>query len=132
MTITAVLIIVGRVLLGGYFLMNAYNHLGRLEQTAGYAKFKGVPSPKLATVVTGLLLLLGGLSILLGVRPLWGIVALLVFFVPVTFKMHAFWKETDGQAKIGEQVNFMKNLAIIGALLIMLAIPLPWEYSLQW
>ncbi|TSC68033.1 MAG: hypothetical protein G01um101472_186 [Parcubacteria group bacterium Gr01-1014_72] len=132
MTITAVLIIVGRVLLGGYFLMNAYNHLRRLEQTAGYAKFKGVPSPTLATAVTGLLLLLGGLSILLGVRPLWGIVALLVFFVPVTFKMHAFWKETDGQAKIGEQVNFMKNLAIIGALLIMLAIPLPWEYSLQW
>lgn len=45
---------------------------------------------------------------------------LIVFLVPVTLMMHAFWKETDPQAKQAEQVAFNKNLALIGAALIVL------------
>lgn len=39
--------------------------------------------------------------------------------VPVSFMMHAFWKESDPQARQGEQINFNKNLALIGGLLVV-------------
>jgi len=115
--------------LGGYFLFNAYNHLFKSEDLAGYAKSKGVFSPKLAVIASGLLLLFGGYTIITGVRVTAGIAALVLFFIPVTFTMHTFWKE-EGQARMMDQVQFMKNLAILGAVLMLLAIPIPWPMSL--
>ena len=121
--------LIGRILLGGYFLFNAYNHLFKSEDLAGYAKSKGVFSPKLAVIASGLLLLFGGYTIITGVRVTAGIAALVLFFIPVTFTMHTFWKE-EGQARMMDQVQFMKNLAILGAVLMLLAIPIPWPMSL--
>ena len=119
---------IGRILLGGYFLFNAYNHLFKADALAGYAKSKGIFSPKLAVIGSGLLLLFGGYSIVTGVRVTAGIAALVLFLIPVTFSMHAFWKE-EGQARSTDQVQFMKNLAILGAILMLLAIPTPWPIS---
>jgi len=61
------LFLLGRILLGGYFIKNGYNHLKNLNMLTGYAQSKGVPMPKIAVFVTGLMLLFGGLGILLGV-----------------------------------------------------------------
>lgn len=97
---------------------------------AGYSQSKGIPSPKAAVVFSGLLLLIGGLSILLGVYPTVGTIALVLFLVPVTFMMHAFWKVKDPMARMGETVNFTKNLALLGAALMLLGVPQPWAVSL--
>ncbi len=111
---------IGRIIVGVYFLFNAFNHFSQLNMLSGYAQSKGVPAPKLAVVVSGVLLLLGGLSILFWQYLLWGMLALVVFFVPVTFMMHNFWKVEDQQMKMVEMVNFTKNMALLGfALLIM-------------
>lgn len=120
---------IGRLLLGGFFLFNAYNHLFKSESLTGYAKSKGVFSPKLAVIGSGLLLLFGGYTIITGVRVTAGIAALVLFLIPTTFSMHAFWKE-EGQARMMDQVQFMKNLAIFGAVLMLLVIPVPWSMSL--
>ena len=120
---------IGRILLGGYFLFNAYNHLLKSNDLVGYAESKGVMSAKLAVIGSGLLLLFGGYTILSGVRVAAGIAALVLFLIPVTFTMHAFWKE-EGQARMMDKVQFMKNLAILGAVLMLLAIPTPWPMSL--
>lgn len=120
---------IGRLLLGGFFLFNAYNHLFKSESLAGYAKSKGVFSPKLAVIGSGLLLLFGGYTIITGVRVTAGIAALALFLIPTTFSMHAFWKE-EGQARMMDQVQFTKNLAILGAVLMLLAVPTPWPMSL--
>ncbi|HVT75018.1 MAG TPA: DoxX family membrane protein [Candidatus Paceibacterota bacterium] len=121
---------VGRIIVGLYFLSNAYNHVIKGSHMVGYAASKGVPSPKLAITGSGLLLLAGALSILSGIAVFWGIVALIAFMVPVTFKMHAYWKETDPMAKMSARIEFQKNMAITGFLLMALAIPTPWVYSL--
>ena len=84
---------------------------------------------KAAVIVSGLLLLFGGYTIITGVRVTAGIVALVLFFIPVTFTMHAFWKE-ERQARMMERVQFMENLAILGAILMLLTIPIPWSMSL--
>ena len=50
-----------------------------------------------------------------------GFISLVLFLVPVTLIMHAPWKVEDPQTKMGETVNFMKNFALVGAVLILLA-----------
>jgi uncharacterized membrane protein YphA (DoxX/SURF4 family) len=84
-----------------------------------YAKSKGVPSPRVAVLVGGALLILGGLGFVLDMDIQIAALALLLFLVPTTFMMHAFWKVTDPMHKMSETINFTKNLALIGALLMM-------------
>ncbi|MDB5194169.1 MAG: hypothetical protein JWN50_183 [Parcubacteria group bacterium] len=121
--------LIGRILFGGFFLSSAYGHLVHPGSMVGYAASKRVPSPKLAIIGSGILLLLGGLSIITGIRPALGIAAIVIFLVPVTFSMHDYWRTTDPMAKMGDRINFMKNLALLGAALMMLAIPTPWMLS---
>ena len=59
--------LIGRILIGGFFLTAGFNHFARLNVMAGYAKSKGTPAPKLAVGGSGVLLLLGGASLLLSV-----------------------------------------------------------------
>jgi uncharacterized membrane protein YphA (DoxX/SURF4 family) len=111
----------GRILFGGYFVFSGINHFKSLGMMAGYAKSKGTPLPKFSVASSGLLLLAGGFSVLFNVLPVIGYAALILFLIPVTFVMHAFWKIQDPMAKMGEMVNFMKNIALLGAVLMLAA-----------
>jgi len=124
-----ILFLIGRIIFGGYFIYSAYSHFSHVANMAAYAGSKGVPAPQLAIIVTGLLLLIGGISVILGAYPSVGLICLIVFLVPVTFMMHAFWADSDPMAKMGNVVNFGKNLALVGALLMMFAIRRPWPWS---
>lgn len=124
------LFVLGRILLGGYFIMSGLNHFKHLGMLTGYAQSKGVPMPKESVMLTGLMMLLGGLGILLGVYVQLSVLLLSVFLAVTSFKMHQFWKITDQGARMGEEVNFKKNLALLGALLMLLMVPLPWVVSL--
>ncbi|OGI72925.1 DoxX family protein [Candidatus Nomurabacteria bacterium RIFCSPHIGHO2_02_FULL_41_18] len=124
------LFILGRIILGGFFLKNGINHLKNSKGLAGYAESKGVPAPKLSVLVTGIMLLLGGLGILLGVYVEFAVLLLVLFLLGTIAKMHAYWTVEDPMAKMTENVNFYKNLALIGALLMLLSIPAPWAMSL--
>ena len=116
-----IVFIVGRVLLGGFFLFQAYNHFKNQTALSHYAKAKGLPVPSAAVFISGIFLLLGGLSIVIGFEMILGMWLLVLFLIPTTFMMHGFWKETDPQVRASEQIQFSKNLAIMGALLIMIA-----------
>ncbi|SRR6266481_7726804 len=124
-----IFLLLGRILYGGFFVMSGVNHFKNLGMMSGYAGSKGVPSPKLAVGATGLLLLLGGLGILLGVYVQVAVFLLALFLIPTSFIMHAFWKDTDPNMMMANRVNFMKNIALLGAALMFLAIPGPWAYS---
>lgn len=123
------LFLIGRVLFGGFFAFNGINHFLQLGSMAGYARMKGVPMPDAAVAVTGVMLLAGGLSILLGAWPRIGVALIVLFLLPTSFMMHAFWTVADPMQRVGEQINFMKNLALAGAALMLLAIPEPWPAS---
>jgi uncharacterized membrane protein YphA (DoxX/SURF4 family) len=97
--------------------MNGFNHFAQLNMLTGYAKSKGIPAPALAVGGSGVLLFLGGLSLLLGYHPTIGAVLLMIFLLGVSFGIHNFWTIQDQQAKIGEMTNFLKNMAILGLLL---------------
>ena len=122
--------LVGRIIFGGYFIRAAYHHFTRNRIMAGYAASKGVPMPSAAIFVTGILLLLGGLSILLGAKPFAGCILLLIFLIPVTFTMHSYWKDQDPGMKQGNNINFYKNMALVGAVLMLMAARWPHEFRL--
>ena len=124
-----IVFLIGRIIFGLFWLSSGWNHLSKIEYMSQYAKAKGTPAPKLAVGGTGVLLTLAGLSLLLGVFPYVGIALLIVFLLGVSFKMHDFWNDTDPQMRQINQINFMKNLALLGALLMLLLLPLPWSMS---
>ncbi len=124
------LFLLGRVLFGGFFLMSAYNHFAQNTMLAGYAASKGVPSAKFMVFVSGVLLLIGGLGIILGVYVKIAVAALVLFLAVVSFTLHAFWKISDQNMRMMDKVNFTKNMALLGAALMALAITAPWPLSL--
>ncbi len=124
-----VLFLVGRVVVGGYYLMNAFNHFTKWDMLTKYAESKNVLLAKWAVLFSGLLLLLGGASVLTGVLPQVGVLLLAVFLLGVSFKMHAFWAVPEEQ-KMMEMVNFTKNMALLGSALMWLAVQTPWPFSL--
>jgi putative oxidoreductase len=123
--------LVGRIIFGAYWLMAAFNHFRNLNYMSEYAKQKGTPSPKLAVAGTGVLLLLGGLSMLLGMLPTIGIALLIIFLVAVSVQIHNYWKIDDAEARQIDLINFTKNMALVGALLMLLLLPQPWPMSLR-
>jgi uncharacterized membrane protein YphA (DoxX/SURF4 family) len=125
------LFLLGRVLFGGFFLFNGYRHLTGASAMAPYAASKGIPAPKAAILGSGVLLLLGGLSLVLGVKPKLGILCLALFLLPVTFTMHNYWADKDPQARQMNEIQFHKNLALLGGALMLLAIAEPWPLSLE-
>src|SRR5207237_8258984 len=125
-----ILFLIGRIIVGGYFLMAAYNHFTKTGMMTGYAQSKGTPAPKLAVMGTGVLLLLGGASFLLGYHPTIGTGLLILFLVGVSFKIHAFWLVSDPMGRMNEQVHFGKNIVMIGFLLMTLTLLRPWPMSL--
>lgn len=117
-----VVFIIGRILLGGYFLYSGYNHIANLAGMTGYAKMKGLPVAKVAVIVSGIMLALGGIGILANRFTILGMCLVVLFLVPTTFIMHQFWKETDPHVRMAERINFTKNLALVGALLLLISI----------
>ncbi|BDD84718.1 hypothetical protein TPB0596_44810 [Tsukamurella pulmonis] len=114
-----VVFLIGRILIAIVFLLSAVGHFVNADGMAQYAAAKKVPAAKLGVLASGVLALLGALSVIFGVWADLGALLLVLFLVPVTLMMHDFWTQTDPQVKQTEQISFNKNLAIIGGALIL-------------
>lgn len=128
-TLFPAIFLIGRIVVGGYYLLSASQHFLKLDMLTQYAKSKKVPLAREAVLFSGVLLLLGGVSVLLGVYPQVGVLLLALFFLGVSFKMHNFWAVPEEQ-KMAEKINFLKNMALLGSALMWLAIQTPWAFSL--
>lgn len=117
-----IVLIIGRVLFALLFISSGVSHLTKLEAMTGYAQYKKVPAAKFGVVLSGLMILLGGIYIAFGVYADLGALLIALFLIPTSFLMHAFWKETDATAKQNESISFFKNLALAGAALIIFAL----------
>jgi putative oxidoreductase len=125
------LFVLGRAVFGGYFVWNAVNLIVERQQMSQYASAKGVPTADVAVPASGALLLAGGLSIMAGFKPRQGLAAIIGFLIPVSLEMHRFWDVQDPQQRQIEMINFSKNMALIGAALMMLQLPEPWPVGVD-
>lgn len=116
-----VVVLVARVLFAAIFLASGIGHLTQSEAMTGYAKYKGVPAARLSVIVSGVLMLAGGLSVVLGVWGDLGSLLLLVAVAPIPFLMHKYWNE-EGEARMNEQVQFNKTLSLIGGSIALFAL----------
>lgn len=108
----------GRFLLSLVFLASAAGKLANFSGTAAFMAAKGMPFAELFLVGAIVLELAGGLSLLTGYRPELGAAALVVFLVPATLIFHDFWR-VAGAAQQAELVNFLKNLSILGGIVLV-------------
>ncbi|MFC7213349.1 DoxX family protein [Saliphagus sp. GCM10025334] len=123
--------LLARVIFGGVLAFMGFNHFLDVEGMAGYAEFKGLPAPKASVVLSGVLLVLGGLSLIVGVFPAVGAGALAVFLVVSALKMHDFWN-AEGEEAQNEMTAFLKNVYGAGAALAFLAVSnAAWPYALN-
>ncbi len=128
-----IVLLIGRVLFSFFFIYQGFNHLTKLSAYSGYAASSGVPAPTVAVAVAGLMLLAGGLSVLLGVKPKVGAALLLVFLVPTAFIVHKFWGIADPMMAANQAAHFWKNITMAGGALMIYALadlyPARWPYS---
>ncbi|MEP6639253.1 MAG: DoxX family protein [Chloroflexota bacterium] len=129
-TFRRIALVIGRIIVGGVFVWAAVDNLLDLPAKADYAAFKGVPAPMILVGLASLVLLAGAISILVGFRPVLGVLAITAFLVPVTLTMHNFWALT-GLNAILELHNFQGNLIMLGGAFMFLAIPGPWPVSVD-
>jgi uncharacterized membrane protein YphA (DoxX/SURF4 family) len=125
------LFVLGRAIFGGYFAYSGLHHFVEQRQMSGYAASKGVPAAELAVPASGALILAGGLSVVAGVKPRDGLAAIVAFLIPVTLEMHRFWEVDDPGQRMSEMINFSKNMALVGAALMMMQLEEPWPLSLD-
>lgn len=121
--------LLGRIVFGGFFLYNGINHFMQRKSLAQYAQAKKVPRPDVAVSASGIALLIGGASILLGIKPKVGALAIAGFLAGVSPMVHDFWRMEDPNQRMNEMVNFSKNLALLGAALALMSVEEPWPVS---
>jgi putative oxidoreductase len=109
--------LLGRILYAFMFLLGGTADFSK--SAMGYALAAGVPMASIAVPLAGIIAILGGLSIALGYKARLGAWLIVIFLMPVTFYMHAFWKIADPQAMQMAQVDFFKNVSLLGAALLI-------------
>lgn len=130
MSLWDILHLIARILLSAMFIRSGYRHLVQSKPLGEYAKAVGhIPMPREAVFVSGVMLLLGGVSILLGFHPRIGATLIFIFLVVAAFTMHQYWALTDPMQRAGQEAQFWKNLTLAGAMLWIVARtgwPWPW------
>ena len=108
----------GRILISVIFLISGFFKVGGYAQLVGYATALHVPMPGVAIAVAAAVELGCGLAILAGFRTRFVAWLLFLYLLPVTYIFHNFWA-VQGQEQQMQMVNFLKNVAIMGGLLVL-------------
>lgn len=109
-----------RLLLALLFLWSGYGKLAYMGANLGYMKAYGLPAPELLIWPALAVELIAGALLLLGWKTRWAALALVLFTIPATFIFHAYWGVPADQT-LNQQIHFVKNLAIVGGLLGIIA-----------
>jgi putative oxidoreductase len=113
-----VVFLVGRILFASLFVVSGLTaHFNR--QGVEYARASGAPSPELLVPASGVTIIVGGFLIALGIWADLGALLVAAFLIGITPIMHAFWKETEQQMQQIQIAMFTKNVALLGAALIV-------------
>ena len=110
-----------RLFLAPIFFFDGLRLFRHPEEHAPKAGAAGIPEPELAVKVDGAAMALGGIALGLGIRPRLAAALLIVAFIPTTLVFHAFWKEETEDGRKHHQTHFVKNLGLIGGLLLVMS-----------
>ena len=111
--------LLARCFVGGIFVYSGFGKLMALDAFAASLGKGGVPMPEVMAVVGAAVEFFGGLAIVLGVQTRYAALLMALFTISATLISHRFWEFDDLAARKGQSIHFMKNLAILGAFLLL-------------
>jgi putative oxidoreductase len=121
-TLQGIVAVLGRILLCTIFLLSAVgNKIPNFQAVAGFMAKEGVPAPQVMLAGAIIFLIAGSLSVILGYKARIGAALLLAFLVLATYYFHDFWTVSDPQARQEQMIQFLKNLGLMGAMLLVIA-----------
>src|SRR6059036_3952209 len=114
-----VVVLIGRILFAYFFgVVAGVGHFRRDQMMRGYAQQASFPVPAVAGWVAGLWLMLGAVSVGLGVWPDLGSLMIGAFVIPAALYFHRFWSLEDAMQKMSQRQLFYRNVVILGASLV--------------
>jgi len=116
----AIPMLIGRVLLALIFLLSGLSKFGGLEGTAGYIASKGLPFAQLLALATAVIEVGAAALLIVGWQARWAALALAAFTLLASVLFHNYWA-MPAEQQMMQQLMFMKNLAVIGGLLAVVA-----------
>ena len=122
--------LIGRMLLALLFVISGFGKIPGFEQTAGHIASQNLPLPYLLAALSVLFELGGGLAIAVGWKTRWSAAALILFMIVITPIFHKFWGGLPPELAQNQQVHFMKNVSILGGLLLLFAFG-PGRFSID-
>ena len=121
--------LLGRILLAGIFVISGFGKITGFEGTVSEIASKGLPLPQVLAVIAILIEFVGGLAIAAGWKTRWAALAFIVFMIVITPIFHGYWAAPPDQV-MDQQINFMKNVSILGGSLLLFAFG-PGRYSVD-
>lgn len=119
-TTSNALALIGRILLALMFVLAGFDKIGGFAGTAGYIASKGLPLPQVLAGAAIAVEVAGGLMLVVGWKARWAALALAGFTLLASFIFHNYWALPAEQQMVN-QLFFMKNIAVIGGLLMVVA-----------
>jgi putative oxidoreductase len=112
-------LLVGRILIGWIFLIGGWGKLMAIGGITGYLASLKVPMPGVSAWIAAIMEFLVGLTLVLGVATRYGALLGVVFVIAATALAHRYWEYPAAQ-QMGQYINFMKNLSMLGGMLLLL------------
>ena len=128
-TVTDGVALIARIVMSIMFITSGIGKLVGFGPTVDHIAEKGVPLPEIAAVIAILIEVGGGLAVLFGWKTRWAALAYVVFLIVITPIFHNFWT-MEGAARMANNINFMKNVTILGGFLLLYAFG-PGKYSID-
>ncbi len=111
----------GHLLLAGMFITGGAKAFAEPGGRVKKVEAAGIPAPRQATILNGAIMTVAGGALAVGIAPKLAALALVGTLVPTTFVGHAYWDEEEPGNRANQQTQFIKNLAMLGGLLLVLA-----------
>jgi putative oxidoreductase len=118
---TDAIALLGRILLAAMFIYAGYGKIGGFAGTAGYIASQGLPLPQVLAAGTIVLEIVAGVLLVVGWKARWAALALALFTVLASVIFHAYWSVPAEQFRT-QQLFFLKNMAVVGGLLMVVAL----------
>ena len=110
-----------RPLLASMFIAGGYDHLKDPGVRVDAVREAGLAEPEKLVQGVGVAMLGGGVALATGKLPRLASLVLAGALVPTTYVGHAFWKESDPTTMQMQRANFLKNVSMLGGLLLAAA-----------
>jgi putative oxidoreductase len=119
-TLNRFLVLLGRILLCLLFLIGGLSKIGNFSGTAAMMASKGIPATRVALVLAIVIEVAGALCVMVGFKARFWAGVMALYLIPVSLTFHNFWA-LSGMERMNNMAHFMKNVGLIGGLLIIAA-----------